>query len=639
METKRLTLTTVDYLAHLVGASGELLLRCAAVALLAVWFWFAGAWVLGLLQRRGPSIRSLPAVAAAGIGMGLAFCLLVWTACLFVGASLWVGNAIVAVVTVVAGMRQREHVLVRPDLAMPRVFVAVTLGALALGIWQYGAFETVTDRGALLFNDRYGDVPSHLHMAGLIADSGLPRISTYGLTGESHHPLVHSGYAVILIGAHSFGLGLYQSLSCLWILAYVVLGWSCLALLERRIDRPFALVLGALIPLFWAGLWPVEWHGWWPDALGVSAADQLEGFLRKLKNVSGIMYHNFPQTWAVAMTAVGLWCFDSYARHPERRGYLVATMASIVASGWIKPSLAFLFAPALVIVLVLRRAKVGDFLVVILGFAVGVFGYLLPSFFAELPDARAWELGPDGKGSSRVFWHFAKGATGGLLVVAFFARDALRRALTSASAWVGVTIVAAGGGAMFALLFRESGLQGQPNLLWGASGSIALFAAFVVGWCAGDSEVVGPKPARIAGWALLAVHAWTGLTYAVIYPTFNVRQVDARVESVYAFAREHTRPTDRFLLDPMVEVGDAIMYLRRPVLRTLVMVSDEGRAEYARWVRFLEDGNTGDFEVVQRRDAVILAGNRREAKRTLEGDGWRLVEGLPGKLTLWVKRR
>ncbi|MCA8943203.1 MAG: hypothetical protein KDB80_11640 [Planctomycetes bacterium] len=639
MDTKRLTLTTVDYFEHLLGASGELLLRCVAVAALAAWFWFAGAWVLGLLRRREHDFRGLAGVAIAGIGMGIAFCLVAWTACLFAGWSLWVGNAIVAAIAVVGILRQRELVLARPDPQVTKAFVAVTLGALALGLWQYGAFATLTDRGAFVFNDRYGDVPSHLHMTGLIGDSGLPRISTYGLTGESHHPLVHSGYAVIMLGAHSFGLDLYRSLSCLWVLAYVVLAWACFALLVRRTQRAFVLVFGSLLPMFWAGIWPVVWDGWWPDLVDVSSDAQLGDFLRKLKNVSGIMYHNFPQTWAVSMTAVALWCFDSYARHSARRAYLVMTMAAIVTSGWIKPSLAFLFGPALLIVLVVRRAKLGDLLVVVGGFAVGVVGYLLPSFFAELPAARSWTIGPDGKGTSRVFWHFAKGATAGLLVVVFFARRLLRGAVTSASAWVSVTIVAAGGGAMFAILFRESGLQGQPNLLWGASGSIALFSPFIVAWCAGDDEIPGPKPARIAGWVLVAVHAWTGLTYALIYPTLNVRQVDAKIRPVYEFARDHTRPTDRFLLDPNVEVADAVVWLQRPILRNLVMVSDEGRAEYARWISFLEDGNAKDYEVVGRRDAVILGPGRREAKRALEREGWTLIEGLPSKLSLWVRRR
>lgn len=631
METKRIyDMASVEYLSHLMGAMGDVMLRCAAAAVLVAWFWFAGAWILGMLRKRGPAFQTLPATLVAGVAMGVSVSLIVWTFCLFAGWSLWVGHLVVAVAGVIGAKQNREHILVRPQLESRAVFVVVTLGALALAIWQHGAVETSTSNGRLYFNDVYRDVASHLHMSALIAESGLPRISTYGLTGESHHPLVHSGYAVITIGASTLGLSLYSALVSLWFVGYALLAWSCLALLTHRTKHALPLIVGSLLPLVWGSF------GWcFVDA---SSPEALREFVAR-RWPAGVMYHNFPQTWAVAMTAAALVLFDRYARAPERRSILVATICAIVVSGWIKPSLAFLFGPALIIVLLIRRAPLADVGVIVGGMLVGVLGYMLPSFFAELPEARGWAADPTWAGSKRVFWFFVKGGVGGLFVVAFFARDTFRRVITSRSAWVGVTIVAAGGGAMFALLFRESGLKGQPNLFWGSWGAISIFSAFVVAWSAGDREVKSPLALRAIGWVFVIVHGLSGLTYAVCYPTLNVRHVAANIETVFRFAHDHTEPTDRFLVDPTLDEPDTVgVYIARPILRPLVMVSDAGRAEWEQWREFCQHGRAEDFAPVEGRDAVLLAGNRRAASRELRKRGWTRVEGLPGGLELWVKQ-
>ena len=648
------------YIALLQSAPAELLSKMLHVLAALACLLIGGMWLPSfLLLPRGRKSTVTPAqtdetqthqsaqwLALCMLG-GVISCVTFWTLSLFLFQRTGPGTVGVSIVALygltltprlvgVGWWRQRGWLL-----------LAVTCAALGMGFWQFAATELhVGERVA--FSDRHLDLSFHVHAASVITASGLPRIELNGLAEEPFSVLVHTGYGVLMGGfSRMTGMSLYQSAASLWIVAYLVIGWSSLTLVGRWGLSQWASFIAAIAGLIWAQAVP-------PPAAVLFDPTAASIHLEKTP-VSALLYHNFPQAWSIAVMAGGLVCLDlsAHLSHRRRLALGLATWAMVV-SGWIKPALIILFGPALILLLIVNRRQLLDFIIVLTVFAVGVIVYFLPAFLHDLPSHPTWILAP----SRDKFWEgsrfFALGLGAGLPFAVGRLRGVRKEGLRSAELrWEDVAFVAAAGGYLFLMLFVEERFgELQPNLWWGISGCLVLFAPAVVAWCANAGELVNraPMPTWIRRFAccVVAIQLLNGAAFAAVYPLISLRSHALERIRALQQAGAATLPGTKFCVDPgMIDVlprpanvdpglehPDLFGYLGRPVLFLTVMSNDPVRREMSAWWSFIRTGDTRLIPFVNSRDAIILHSSRTRARATLLDNGWKVTHDLPGDFQL-----
>jgi hypothetical protein len=631
-------MTYSNYVAQLFNASGEILLRCFITTFVGSLLWFAGSWLPALASRQGPAkgepVPQSPwSCLALGLGGGAMTGVACWTASLYLFKSAALGSVAVFAIAVICMWRFRKQIRTKHVRHGAVVLTVTSLIAVMLGVWQQSGNELPTDsqlaeRGGpptelYLYTDRHGDLPVHLHNASLVGDSGLPRIDTNGLPGRTHSSLVHTGYSALLAGVHSFtGATYYQLATSMWLLAYLLIVWSALTLVEELAMPGWLRVVAAVGPLVWG-------------PIGVPFSNLA------LKPVSaGLMFHNFPQVWSVAVGGVAIVCFQRYVHAKTRDTPMIAAAAAAIAiSGLIKPSLAILFGPALLLSLLLLRARLRDLGIVLGLLTAGAVCGMLPALVADLPKVRGFAIAPDWPGTKRVLHFLAMGGGIGLVVVYARVRALATDVAARKVGWSDLVILATGGGALFAVLFREVRMGDfQPNLLWGACGALTFFATAVVAWCGGAMQYRTSTPAwlRRFGAAVLALHLLNGLTYAVAYPvSFNARYEPIALATVFAKIGDATIPTTRFLIDPMLMGREAFSQLRRPVLSPRIGFANAAQQEWDEWVKLCTDGVLTRSDQLAKRDALIIVRKRVKAREMLSQVGWTRAITLGG-VELWI---
>jgi tetratricopeptide (TPR) repeat protein len=529
----------------------------------------------------------------------------------------------------------------------PGPLLIATVLAAGLGIWQFGGIELpVRDHfippdkhvDYSLLTDRHRDVGFHLHITSVIASSGLPRLNLYGVPDTPYHSLAHFGYAVSLAGvSHLTGMSFYEACSCLWVVGYLVLVWSAFAFLTRMKIATGWTLIGSLSPLLWAGVGV--------PPLGLLIHPETVRSAPGIPFPAGNLYHNFPHLWSVAIMGVALVCLDRFLQSSgQSKRTLAAATLAVVASGWIKPSLFILYAPALIICLAWNRRKLIEWTIVIGVLCAGVFVYFLPAALVSLPSQRTWSVSPSSEQSARVAWYFCLGLGGGfLLLVArmwscFKGRDAVR--LLDAG---DLMFIAAAGSALFGVTFREGRhFSGQPNLWWGPAGCLALLAPYLVAWYANAPEL--NKRASVNVWLrrvgglVVGLHLLNGVTYAAAYPLLNVRFVQISHAQVLEVARQNTTAKTRLYVDPILDNPDLMAYIARPVIYSVAGLDKEALAELKNWDAFMVDGHRARMRSIDLRDAAILHSSRSRARSTLQQFGWSMERELPNDFQLWLNQ-
>ena len=649
------------YVSLLASAAEEIVWRVLFTIFLALFFFVTGLWLPSFLFGRSNGQNGLrygePAEDSASapmLNLALLLCLatgggvmssiLAWTLSFFLFKSALVGTIGLVVLVVLGLVRCR---LVFSTWNVRHEYGPVLAGAFiagGLGLWQFGGIElSIKDHvippdrcvDYTLFTDLHRDVPIHIHIASLMANTGLPRINLYGIPDKPFHPLAHVGYAVLIAGVSQVTrMSLYESCSCLWIVAYWIILWSALGILVRlRISGALVLV-GGLSPLVWGGLGVPPFH------YLIDASDLNE--LPKIPFPAGMMYHNFPQVWSISLMSVGLVCLDLFTTNSRQRTrYLAVATFAIVISGWVKPSLFILYVPTVVILLAWNRGKALQWAVFALIVCFGTAVYFLPMLLEHLPTHREWRIAPSLEQTKKVSQLYLLGFGAGFLLLgsrlwSFLLGSDVPRLVNSCD----LCLITIAGGGLFAVLFREDRyFPGQVNQLWGPAGCFALCAPFVVGWCANSYELNERAAVNVwlrrAGWIFVVVHLLNGTMYAAIYPLLNLRLIRTSYTDIMADAGQATRPTTRFYIDPLLDDTDLMAYLGRPVTYGVSALDEQELAELWSWRDFAVFGQDAHMRRIAQRDAAILHASRIKARAILPQIGWTMIEKLPEDFELW----
>ncbi len=319
---------------------------------------------------------------------------------------------------------------------------------------------------------------------------------------------------------------------------------------------------------------------------------------------------------------------------------LAAATALVGVGGWIKPSLAILYGPALVIWLAANRAYAREWLCVLLVGSGAAIVYALPALLAPLPRHPAWSFHVDAEQWRQVA-DFVRLAAPSLLVLAVAPLLRLLGAGWREREWrtLDLALLAAGGSVLFALLFREDQFVGfryfQPNLWWGLSACSVLLVPLLAREALAAIALGGWRRALAAtGLSMALLQSFNGLCLAAAYPVLNLRGVPVLRAQVLAAARARTEAGTRFAIDPLLRRFDLLPYLSRPVLMSISDISEEDRAAYRAWRAFCLEGRPPDASLLERLDAVVTHVDRRHVSSFLESRGWR-VESLHAEYQLW----
>ena len=579
---------------------------------------------------------------------GVISCVTFWTLSLFAFHRIGPGVACVLVLAIAGlwGVRPLFR-YVQPDKHRG-ILVLVTLAALAMGFWQFAATEVKSDRRVWL-SDRHWDLSIHVHSASVIGASGLPKLNLNGIPDERYNPLCHTGYAVLIAGVSQLGgTSLYQASAVLWMIAYVLIGWSSLALVGRFQISGFASFVCAIAPLLWARVYL-------PMMMVMLNPSAAESFPQH-PYVAALMYHNLPHVWSVAAMAGALVCLDLSATLP-RRGLTALAFAAwaIAISGWIKPSQFILFVPALLIYLAFSRRRLTAWVTVMVLLGLGTLVYMLPALLFELPSHPSWVLSVSRDKTMEATRLFASGLGAGVLFAAARLIAVCKRPKSIVELdWGDVAFIAASGGYLFTILFAE-GRAGadQPNIWWGVGGSLVLFSPYLVAWCSGAEALT--NRARLPVWlrriccCVVGIQLLNGLILVAVYPLIGLRSRDLSRAQALEQAGRATPPGTLFFVDPGypqprraeldmgLEHPDLAGYLGRPVLYLSKMGSQKAKDELEPWWHFANTGDVRMMPHINRRDAIVLHESRTDASETLVSNGWSLTKKLAGGFQLFQR--
>lgn len=649
-------------LSAIVGNAGTLLQRTAFAVLAWLFFLACGLWLPLMLlwrkERAQPSDgagsidgdtsenRRTPAwILALGTGGGVMTAVLFWTISIYTTRGTGAGTVVLIVLAAAAlpGFRSLARLCRQFDESL--CFAVATLLALLLAAWHITGIE-LPHESDFLFCDRHGDLGQHAYFATLVRDAGLPLVDLNGTFDREYEPLTHTGFSVLLVGLSNLtGRTLYEAAQFLWLMGYATIGWAALALVTRfRLPSVFA-VLAAVAPLLWAGLVHLPLSLLAGDYIG--ATDPKLGTGLPMGVASGVIYHNGPQLWSIAVVAVGLVCFDQYSNSRRCLWSLGGGVLAISASGWIKPSLAVLFGPALLIYLLLRRARPTEFATACIFLAFGVVVYLLPEIVAELPPPEPW-------GIYVLRWDALESALLGVALLGVGSLAAVCRAWVVARDprrlaeldWIDLSVIATVGGLIFAAVLREQN-RDHENHLWGLYACAALLSPWVIVWCLkGDGAATSRavEHLRRSTFALVAVQLVSGAIYAFYYPTFAIWMVNRVAAQALQQAGQGMPSGTRFVLDPAISTIHSESYVGHPVLRFSVLryyarVPPSVEVEAGRWVALIERGELHDIAMLQLREAAVVHSTRPFLRHMPVKFGWQKVKELAGGFELWINVR
>jgi hypothetical protein len=572
------------------------------------------AWLPGSLAS---DRWSGPALIAAS---GIACAWFLWTASGYLTGGMTAGSVAVVVVGAVGWVRAIRGNLTRPPERPELIAIAIALGA---GFYLTGLNE-IWGSDRVFFTFRY-DWDVHLHIAGIISEHGLPKLEHSGAARYPIDAVSHVGWPVLVAGVESLTqTSLFTAARGLTVGGFAVIALAACGIARRRLDRLPVVLLVSVAPLVWGGL-----------ALAASLARGDVDAILDLRQawpgpgiVSGVMYYNATQLFAVALVLAGLAVLDR--DELPRPIELAAGYALIAISASIKPSLAIVVVPALL--LVLTAARRWRELAVVLAVSAAIAAiYFLPALLAdELPPRIGWTIGlPDDARSALA--HLA--ATIGVLALVAARWIGLLFAATSRRAVMpgAVVTLALGGALVFALLFREVG-RSHGNQFWPLVGIVVVMTPFAL------AELVRwPKPGfrRVVVHLLIGVHLTAGLIYAANSPAIRARSLKpAQIEAVVAM-RELTPKDARVHVMPGVPRILAPFYRRRANWRPPLIASE--LPAYKRWAAVARGEAPFEPSIVADRDAVILTRRSRRLGPELEALGWtRSYRGDRTSFELWL---
>jgi hypothetical protein len=613
-----------------------------------------GAWLpLALLERVAPppeAANGFPrdplALLPLALAGGLATVATVWTLSLLALRSAAPGSVVlyaVAVACAALGWRRRQAL--HPRGSRMLAWSLTSALALALALWLYAptALPVMQDVPRLVFSDFQRDLSVHVDMAGLVRDGGLPMHSLWGGWWDDYYRLRHTGYLVLIAGlSDAFGIGLYQAAVMLWIDATLLIAWGAFALCHalpsgvRAGLTLAALVLGAFtFPELHRVCDPMR------RIAGGGLEINVPGYW-----VAGRGFWNLPQTLSIALAMSSLVALDRFAAVRRAGGralpLLLASTFLLVASGWMKPSLAVFYGPALLLWLALNRAGFAEYASVLATSLGGVAIYMLPAVLHSLPEAKGWSPALDARQVREVV-RFLTMATPALLVLAGtpLVRLSTRGWRHPEAQLLDLAMIAAAGSVLFALLFREDRFVGsgvfQPNIWWGMAACLVLLVPLLGREAFAELRRTGARRAIAwVGLAMLALQAFNGACLAVAYPVLNLRAHEQADAQLLAAARARTAPGTRFAIDPDLQDFDLLAYLSRPVaVRTADSSKSELRVAWA-WESFcLRFEGTG-LDLLRRFDAILVRSSRRHVGSFLASHGWQR-ETLERGYELWQR--
>jgi len=631
----------LNYISLLESASGPVFAMAAwsVVGLFAAWL--SGIWFAMLLKERtdGGDPNQLSndwqLLHAVSITVGMATFLCVWTASLYLPIGLSTGS-IMLMFPVMYGMFLLWQTDLQIRWAGHGTFVLVGVITLFIGLWQYVATGLPIDEGTgyLLFSDLHLDLAIHVNKAALITESGLPQINMRASATDGFAGLSHIGHAVLIAGyANLLGISLYGAAAVNWIIATMFIGFGVLALLSRRSGMSTLLkVVVVLATLVWGQF---------------SLSSLLDPAYTKSPLITNIWvasrsYWNVSQVLSIALTLGGLVVLDWYCqqRRQEKMPLLAlgGAVGLIALGGLVKPSLVIFFGPALIIWLVLSRARLKEHLVTFVMLQAGVFIFFLPKFMHELPSTPGWNMASDKEqwlGVVSFLWHAGLSLAVGVLLV--FSRSIINGWNDRRWRVIDLGVIALGGSVLFALLFRENQFVGfvvlQPNIWWGLSACIVLLVPLV------SREVTGllhrggwMRWITMLGLAIAFVQIVNGWYVAQEYPVMNPRRHGAILVKTLEAAQQLSEPDTRFALDPSLEHLDLRPYLARPSLMRTSFGSPDDKRAYANWKQFFKSNRVRP--PLDRLDAVVLHKNRERVNLYFDKLGWQPTQ-LNEQYTLW----
>jgi hypothetical protein len=245
-------------------------------------------------------------------------------------------------------------------------------------------------------------------------------------------------------------------------------------------------------------------------------------------------------------------------------------------SGLVKPSLAIVVFPVLMISLALGRRPAHLALVAAM-IAAFTLVYMIPRFYADevIPGA-AWRANWDHLFQLSQMRRAGVFGVGTIVIGNWFYRWMRAGRRQRDLEWVGVLMIAALGAFLFDVVFRETGREFLANQDWPLAAVAVLLVPHLVctalGWLFPSVRHPGAasRGLQVAVTLLVVVHVAGAAVYVARYPHIRKRTVPVAYVGAMRKARALSQPADRFLMPPSLTKADPHLvlqlYLARPVL-------------------------------------------------------------------------
>ncbi|MEZ6052104.1 MAG: hypothetical protein R3C02_12040 [Planctomycetaceae bacterium] len=523
-----------------------------------------------------------------------------------------------------------------------RVFAFVTIFAVVMTLWQHTVSEFVyaSEEGEkVAYSAMNGDTGFHVYLAIMVRESGLPLRDMYGSPFRDYCAVTHVGHGVLMAGLASvLRVTEYQASTGLWVSASLLLCWSSMSLMIReQLSGKYVLAAGVIPLIFGPLMLPSVLPFLHPQAALVIEP-----------GVANRMYWNLPQAMSTALAAVSLILFDASCRTAittsGRLKLIVLVAVAIVASGWVKPSLFIFYAPALLVSLVVQRARLIELAASVSVLTVGAVVYLLPAFLVTVPSVPSWKLHPNLEQTIEVARFMVYGCAA-LLLLAVFPGIRLLRELVHPREPRAITLplVAMGGSLLFAVLFREEQFVGfvtfQPNIWWGPSACALLLIPLLIQHAQREeTEGVWASLVGVTASLLMVLHTLSGFQFALACPAINIREYPVGFAQALKAAQEQTSPGTRFLLDPQLNRVDLAGFLRRPSLYSSNYMFPKDSVMLDEWNQlFDQTADTSGSDWTKYNGAIVSEGSTG-VQSALEAHDWQFQPLIPG-FQLWMPFR
>lgn len=611
-------------------------------------FFFAGYSLVpahALNPNHSPSAFAQSSlVLLLSFGAGLAAAFVCWFLSAYLFKSFLPGTICTLLLAALGAFRFRRNPSITMGFFRSPAALAVSLFSLALGCYIYGVIEVqVGDQFAYSFR---WDLFMHMFSAAIVRDSGLPMINKTGSGISDFSFLTHVGYSVFVSGVDDLTrTSVFQAARFLGIFSFWLISIAGLSLACRLTRSQLGAGLAACGTLIWGGLLlPFAIHARNIDAMLDPYVHGLFGSCM----ASGTMYHNGTQFMAVSTLMLGLVSLDAYTRDRNLH-YLTLAAVLFVVSGLTKPSSIIVVAPALILVMAVKRENLWAGAIVVGVFGLGLIAHLLPRILIEnLPDMPSSWVANWGNllEPEKILAKLAALGIGWIVVAIVIFEFVRNLAKPREWNWYDMVIVAWMGGAVFSMVFTEAGREAHGNQNWSFLGMTIPLAIVLIAklWMMFSGEIptwkdsLWYRPIRATIMLMLITQLVGGLLYAINYPTITSIKTSAERIEVVKQARNLTVPETRFLIDPELRDLPLWSYLSRPS----IWVYKHGRFQQdtndrRAWLR-ISNGqsvpNTNAF--LASRDAIILGRNTFFLRARLERQGWS-GRSLGDNYELWLK--